>query len=78
VEFALTLPILLMLMFGVIEFARIFQAWITLQNAARAAARYAVTGQWDEDVLAQAMGYTIPAGLTEEQRRQVVLDTLMP
>jgi hypothetical protein len=78
VEFALTLPILLMLMFGVIEFARIFQAWITLQNAARAAARYAVTGQWDEDILAQAMGYTIPAGLTEEQRRQVVLDTLMP
>lgn len=78
VEFALTLPILLMLMFGVIEFARIFQAWITLQNAARTAARYAVTGQWDEDILAQAMGYTIPVGLTEEQRRQVVLDTLMP
>ncbi len=46
-EFALTLPILLLLMFGIIEFARIFQAWVTLQNAARTAARYAITGQVD-------------------------------
>ena len=46
-EFALTLPIVLLLMFGIIEFARIFQAWVTLQNAARTAARYAVTGQVD-------------------------------
>jgi len=45
-EFALTLPILLLLMFGIIEFGRIFQAWVTLQNAARAAARYASTGQF--------------------------------
>jgi hypothetical protein len=44
-EFALTLPILLLLLFGIIEFARIFQAWVTLQNAARTAARYAITGQ---------------------------------
>lgn len=50
VEFALTLPILLLLMFGVIEFGRIFQAWVTLQNAARTAIRYAVTGQYDQKV----------------------------
>ena len=37
-EFALTLPILLILTFGIIEFGRIFQAWVTLQNSARAAA----------------------------------------
>jgi hypothetical protein len=48
-EFAITLPILLLLLFGVIEFGRIFQAWVTLQNAARTAARYASTGQYDED-----------------------------
>jgi TadE-like protein len=47
-EFAITLPILLILMFGIIEFGRIFQAWVTLQNAARTAARYASTGGWDE------------------------------
>jgi len=48
-EFAITLPILLILIFGIIEFGRIFQAWVTLQNAARAAARYATTGGYDED-----------------------------
>lgn len=47
-EFALTLPILLILVFGIIEFGRVFQAWVTLQNSARAAARYASTGGWDE------------------------------
>jgi Flp pilus assembly protein TadG len=46
-EFAITLPILLLLLFGIIEFGRIFQAWVTLQNAARAAARYATTGVYD-------------------------------
>ncbi|MBZ0305496.1 MAG: pilus assembly protein, partial [Anaerolineae bacterium] len=46
-EFALTLPVVLLLIFGIIEFARIFQAWITLQNAARVAVRAGVTGEWD-------------------------------
>ncbi|MCU0498143.1 MAG: pilus assembly protein [Anaerolineae bacterium] len=50
VEFALTLPILLLLIFGIIEFGRIFQAWVSLQNAARAAARYASTGQVNYDL----------------------------
>lgn len=49
VEFAITLPILLILVFGVIEFGRVFQAWVTLQNAARTAARYASTGQFNTD-----------------------------
>ena len=49
VEFAITLPIMLIMVFGIIEFGRIFQAWVTLQNSARAAARYASTGQFDQD-----------------------------
>jgi len=78
-EFALTLPILLLLMFGVIEFARIFQAWITLQNSARTAARYAVTGQWDENVLASVLGVTIPGSLTtDDARRDYVLNQFVP
>ena len=76
-EFALTLPILLMLMFGVIEFARIFHAWITLQNSARTAARYAITGQWDEDSVAASIGYIEVEGETGEVRRQHILDTLV-
>lgn len=47
VEFALVLPILLMLIFGIIEFGRIFQAWLSVQNSARFAVRYAVTGEYD-------------------------------
>jgi len=77
-EFALTLPILLLLMFGVIEFARMFQAWITLQNAARSAARYAITGQWDPDSVAAAMEYAPPGGLSEEELREDVLNELVP
>lgn len=47
VEFAISLPIILILMFGIIEFGRIFQAWISIQNAARTAARYASTGRYE-------------------------------
>ena len=46
-EFAITLPVVLVLMFGVIEFGRIFQSWVSLQNAARTAARYASTGSYE-------------------------------
>ena len=42
-EFALILPILLLLILGIIEGARIIWAFVTVQNAAREAARYAVT-----------------------------------
>ncbi len=45
VEFALTLPILLLLLLGIIEASRIIWAQITVQAAARDAARYAVTGK---------------------------------
>lgn len=48
-EFAITLPILLILVFGIIEFGRVFQAWVTLQNSARTAARYASTGAYDTE-----------------------------
>jgi hypothetical protein len=44
-EFALILPLLLLLLLGIIEGARIAWAYITVQNAAREAARYAVSGQ---------------------------------
>lgn len=47
VEFSLTALLLLMLLMLIIEVARIFQTYVTLQNAARAGARYAITGQWD-------------------------------
>lgn len=45
VEFALIATVLLMLIFIVIEAARILWAWNTVQNAAREGIRFAITGQ---------------------------------
>ncbi|MFZ5911276.1 MAG: TadE/TadG family type IV pilus assembly protein [Chloroflexota bacterium] len=46
-EFALVLPLLLMLIFGIMDTAMLFQAWLTVENIARQSVRYAVTGQYD-------------------------------
>ena len=47
VEFALILPVLLILLMVLIEVARLFSAWLIVENSAREAARYAVTGLFD-------------------------------
>ncbi|MBN1428028.1 MAG: DUF11 domain-containing protein [Anaerolineae bacterium] len=46
VEFTLTALVFLTLLVMIIEVARIMQAYVTIQHAARQAARYAVTGQY--------------------------------
>lgn len=48
VEFAMVLPLLLLIFFVIIEFARLFSAWLVIENVARTAGRYAVTGQFDD------------------------------
>ncbi len=48
-ELAIILPILLLSVFLIVETGRIFQAYVTVQNAARQGARYAVTGQGGDD-----------------------------
>jgi Flp pilus assembly protein TadG len=45
VEFALILPVLMLIIMGLFEFGRMLQVWLTLQYSAQAAARYASTGQ---------------------------------
>jgi len=45
VEFALLLPILLLIVFGIIDFGRALNAQITLTQAAREGARLAALGQ---------------------------------
>ena len=59
VEFALVLPVLLLFIFGIIEFARIFYSWLIVTNAVRTGERYAVTGEYMDiycDAAADAMG----------------------
>lgn len=49
VETALVLPIILMLLFGIIEFGRIFNAHMIMKNASRDGARCAAVGEDYED-----------------------------
>ncbi len=51
VEFALILIVLLLMIFIIIEAGRLFQGWLTVQNSARAAGRFALTGQFETDCL---------------------------
>lgn len=45
VEFVFVLMAFLLFIFGIIEGARLFESWITIQHASREAARWGVTGQ---------------------------------
>ena len=49
VEFALVLPMFLLMLFAVVDFARLFFVQMTLQNAVREAGRYAITGNHKPD-----------------------------
>jgi Flp pilus assembly protein TadG len=46
-EFAVAAPILFILIFGLVDVARMYHAYVTVQGAARDAARYGVTGRSD-------------------------------
>ncbi len=45
VEFALVLPVLVMLLFGITDFGRAFHAYLTIDHAGREAARAASIGE---------------------------------
>jgi len=47
VEFALIIPVLLLLLVGILEFGRLFYAWLILENSTRFGLRYATAGTYD-------------------------------
>jgi hypothetical protein len=49
VEFALIFPVLLLVIFVIVELARVLHAWMAIENGARFGVRYAVTGGWDDN-----------------------------
>ncbi len=49
-EFALVAMAFFLVVFGIIDFTRFFQSWVTVQHAAREAARYGITGRSDCDI----------------------------
>jgi hypothetical protein len=58
VEFALSLPIFLMVVFGIIDFSLLMGAWLTVQNVTRQAIRYAITNQYEGDSCEHLRGST--------------------
>src|SRR5574342_121410 len=47
VEFALILPVMLLVIFVIVELARLLHAYLTIENGARFGVRYAVTGEYN-------------------------------
>ena len=68
VEFAIVIPILLLVVFGVLDLGRIFHSAITITNAAREGARYAM--KHSDDVIG-----IVDATLAEAQNSGIDLST---
>lgn len=65
IELALVLPLLLLLIGGIVDFAFMFQAFEVINNAAREGARVAVLpGYTTSDAQARVAAYVTAAGLT--------------
>lgn len=51
-ELALVLPVLILLLFAIIEFGRVFSAHLTVIAASREGARYGIVGATDAEIVA--------------------------
>lgn len=72
VEFAVAIPIVLFLFFGVFEFGRFFYSRLTLQYAVAEAARFAVTGNVLPDTLGDPMSRVQSLKAVIERNAQVL------
>lgn len=64
-EFALLIPVMIMLVLGIIEFGRAFYYYSSIANAAREGARYGVVHAADQDgIRAAAVSNAVGLGLT--------------
>lgn len=61
VEFALALPVLLLVLFGITEFGRAFQAYLTVNHIAREGARLAAVGASNGEI--ESLIYSEAVGL---------------
>jgi hypothetical protein len=64
-EFALVVLLLFLVMFGIIDFARLFFAYATMANGVREGARYGVVHSdpaWDDEIIAHARAMMILIG----------------
>jgi Flp pilus assembly protein TadG len=74
IEAAFTLPLLLFVSIGIIEFGRAFQTWQVVTNAAREGARVAVLpGMSDDAVRARVQSY-LQMGITNPESVTVTIN----
>ena len=65
IEMAIVLPLLLMLVFGIVEFGFLFQRYVFLTNVAAEGARVAsLPGYNEADVKARVAAYALASGIT--------------
>lgn len=57
VEFVIVLPLLVMVLFSLWEFGRVFDAWMVATNAAREGARYGFSAATDSEVQQKTRDY---------------------
>jgi Flp pilus assembly protein TadG len=64
VEFALVLPIFILVLFGILDFGRAIYAYNTISNASRQAVRVGIVDQNDIAVENEAIQHGVALGLT--------------
>jgi Flp pilus assembly protein TadG len=74
IEAAFTLPLMLFICIGILEFGRAYQAWQVVTNASREGARVAVLpGSTDAGVTARVTTYLAAGVLTKPETAQVLI-----
>ena len=78
-EMALTLPLLLLVCVGILEFGRAYQTWQVITNAAREGARIAVLpGMDDTAVRSRVQQYMTIGQLPQAASATIAIPTLRP
>src|SRR5205823_995491 len=71
VEFALIMPVLLLLGLGICDFGLLFQRYEVVTNAAREGARAAATGASNDEIVTVVSQYLAAGGLTSQATIQI-------
>ena len=69
VETALVLPVILLLLLGIVEFGRVFSAYLVITNASREGARCAAVNRTDTNVVDVVRGSLISLNLSSSTIR---------
>ena len=75
-EFAVVLPLLLLLIFGIIEFGRIFQASLVVNHAARESARQGIVTDIDREARIKYVAERAGSSLGLDFENNVTTDPL--